>query len=402
MAETGFRPIDGGLLAPEGFVASATAAGIKPEGLDMMLLHSQAPASAAATITTNRFRAAPTYVTERNVADGTARTVIVNSGNANAATGPQGMAAAERMAELAAEATGVPAAEALVCSTGRIGIHLPMDRVEAAIPRLAEALSPENAHEAARAIMTTDTVPKECAVELELGGKTVRIGGAAKGAGMILPNMATMLCFVCTDAAIEASALGGALREAVARSFNCISVDGDMSTNDTVIALANGRAGNATITDADGPDYQRFAQALTHVAEDLAKKIARDGEGSSKFVAIRVTGGDTWHQARDVGRAVSRYNLVKTCIFGEDFNWGRIAAAVGASGVPVDPARCSIAIGGITAFSDGQPVDYDREAAAEVMTRDEIEIHVDLGMGDAEAVCWTCDMTPEYVKLNAH
>ncbi len=393
--------IEGGLLAPEGFVAAAGAAGIKPEGLDLLLLHSRVPAHAAATITSNRFRAAPTYVTERHVADGSACTIIANSGNANAATGEQGMRNAERMAELAALETGVPVSEALVCSTGRIGVQLPMARIEQAVPELARRLNRDCADEAARAIMTTDTVPKQCAVEFEVGGKRARMGAIAKGAGMICPNMATMLCFIATDAAIEAEVLRQALRASVACSFNCISVDGDMSTNDTVICLANGHVGNEPIASTDGPGYDAFHAALDHVTQDLAKKIARDGEGASKFIEVRVTGAASWDDAHAVGRAVTRYNLVKSCVWGEDFNWGRIAAAVGASGVDLDPASVSITIGGIPAFAAGEPLNYDEDEARAVMTGSEIVIEIDLGAGEESAVCWSCDLTPEYVKLNA-
>lgn len=398
---THFHEIDGGLLVAEEFVAAAGASGIKPEGLDMLLLHSRLPASAAATITTNRFRAAPTHVTARHVADGSARTVIANSGNANAATGAQGMRAAEGMAELAALETHVPVTEALVCSTGRIGVQLPMDRVEAGIRNCCRRLSRDSAHEAARAIMTTDTVPKECSVEFEVGGKRVGLGAICKGAGMICPNMATMLCFICTDLAIAPRALKMALGDAVARSFNCISVDGDMSTNDTVIALANGASETPPIEGPDDPGYATFAEALGFVTQDLAKKIARDGEGSSKFVTVRVGGAQTYEQAYTVARAVTRYNLVKTCIWGQDFNWGRIAAAMGASGVDFDPMTVQIAIGGITAFASGEPVSYDLDEAAAVMRAGEIEIGIDLGMGEQAATCWTCDLTPEFVELNA-
>ncbi|MGI5817054.1 MAG: bifunctional glutamate N-acetyltransferase/amino-acid acetyltransferase ArgJ [Armatimonadota bacterium] len=396
-----FTEIEGGLLVAEEFVAAAGASGIKPDGLDMMLLHSQRPASAAATITSNRFRAAPTYVTERHVADGSARTVIVNSGNANAATGTQGMRAAERMAELAARGTGVSVEETLVCSTGRIGVQLPMDHVEAGIADCCASLGRDSAHDAARAIMTTDTFPKECSVEFEVGGRRVGLGAICKGAGMICPNMATMLCFICTDLAIAPPVLNAALGEAVARSFNCISVDGDMSTNDTVIALANGAAGTALIESVEDPGYEAFAEALGFVTKDLARKIARDGEGSTKFVTVNVAGGASYEQAYTVGRAVTRYTLVKTCIWGEDFNWGRIAGAIGAAGVDLDPVTVEIAIGGITAFAAGEPTDYDAEQAAAVMRGDELVIDISLGMGAENATCWTCDMTPEFVELNA-
>ena len=401
MAEMSFREIEGGLLVADGFVASTAAAGIKPEGLDMLLLHSRRPACAAATITTNAFRAAPTYVTENHVANGHARTIVANSGNANAATGERGMTNARRMAELVALEAQVPVDEVLVCSTGRIGIQLPMERIEAAIPELCRTMNRDCAPEAARAIMTTDTVPKECAVEFEAGGKRARIGAIAKGAGMICPNMATMLCFIATDVAIAPELLQQALRGAVGRSFNCISVDGDMSTNDTVIVLANGEAGNELIDDEEMRGFAVFCEALHFVTQELAKQIARDGEGASKFIEVRVSGARSWDEAHTVGRAVTRYNLVRSCIWGEDFNWGRIAGAIGASGADVDPATVSIAIGGIRAFAGGEPVEYDQDEADGVMAGDGILIEIDLGAGDAEAVCWSCDLTPEYVELNA-
>ncbi len=401
MAEKSFHEIEGGLLVADGFVASTAEAGIKPKGPDMLLLHSRTPACAAATITTNTFRAAPTYVTENHVANGHARTIVANSGNANAATGEQGMANARRMAELTAITAQVPVDEVLVCSTGRIGVQLPMERIEAAIPELCRSLNRDCAPEAAQAIMTTDTVPKECAVQFEAGGKRGRIGAIAKGAGMICPNMATMLCFIATDVAITPELLRQALGAAVSKSFNCISVDGDMSTNDTVIALANGEAGNELIDDEEMHRFTVFCEALDFVTRDLAKKIARDGEGASRFLEVRVSGARSWDEAHTVGRAVTRYNLVRTCIWGGDFNWGRIAAAIGASGADIDPAGVSIAIGGITAFAAGEPVEYDQDEADAVMAVDEIVIEIDLAAGDAEAVCWSCDLTPEYVELNA-
>jgi len=415
MVEKSFEVVEGGILAAEGFVTAALAAGIKPEGLDMLLLHSQAPAAAAATLTINQMRAAPTYVTEQHVADGSARTVIVSSGNANAATGEQGMAAAVRMAELAAQATGVEVTEALVCSTGRIGVQLPMDRIEAAIPKLAQKLSRESADEAARAIMTTDTVPKQVAVRFRVGETPVSIGAICKGAGMICPNMATMLCFIATDLAIEPALLRSTLQGAVARSFNCISVDGDMSTNDTVIVLANGAAGNDTISAETDAGYEAFSEALDFVTVELAKKIAADGEGASKFVEVRVTGAASYEDAHRVARSITNYNLVKTWIYGGaaaplpgataspggEFNWGRAAAAIGAAGVPLEPTSVEIRIGGIAAFVRGEPAEYDEAAAVAVMSAEEIAIEVDLGAGDERATAWTCDLTPEYVRLNA-
>ncbi len=401
MDDKSFSVVDDGLLIAKGFVAAAMSAGIKDETLDMMLLHSLRPAAAAATITSNQMRAAPTYVTEARVADGSARTVIANSGNANAATGSQGMADAERMADLAAEVTGVDKSEALVCSTGRIGMPMPMDKIEPAIVQLADELSRDSAHEAARAIMTTDSVPKEVSVTFEAGGATVGLGGICKGAGMICPNMATMLCFIATDLAIEPGLLDEALQATVARSFNCISVDGDMSTNDTVIVLANGAAGNEMIASAADPGYAEFVEALGYCTEQLARKIAADGEGASKFVTVKVTGAASYDDAYAVARHVTRYNLLKTCIWGEDFNWGRIAAAVGAAGVELDPARVEIRLVGITALDGGEPVPYNLDDAADAVKEQEILIEVDLGAGLEHATCWTCDLTPEYVEFNA-
>ncbi|NLO07812.1 MAG: bifunctional glutamate N-acetyltransferase/amino-acid acetyltransferase ArgJ [candidate division WS1 bacterium] len=394
-----FTEIEGGLLVAEEFVAAGMAAGVKSEGLDLMLLHSKVPATAAATITSNRFRAAPTYVTKRHIADGSAQTVVANSGNANCATGSEGMRNAERMAALAAQETGVPVEQALVCSTGRIGVQLPIEVIEAAIPQAAKMLSRDNAELAARAIMTTDTVPKQAAVEFEAGGRRIGLGAIAKGAGMICPNMATMLCFICTDLAIAQEPLQVALSRAVSRSFNCISVDGDMSTNDTVIALANGVAGNDLISAPEGPDFERFQSGLSHVTRELAKMIARDGEGSTKFVTVNVTGGASYQDAYTVARRITNYTLVKTCIWGGDFNWGRIAAAAGAADVDFDPATVQISIGGVLAFAAGEPVEYDAAAGAEAMKGD-VEITVDLGMGGEQATCWTCDITPTFVELN--
>ena len=399
---TDIKETSGGVLAAEGFVAAAIASGIKPPpALDLVMIHSQFPATAAATITRNRFRAAPTYVTQEAVADGSARTIIVNSGNANAGTGRQGMEDARRMADLAAGATGVPASEVIVCSTGHIGDIMPMEVVAEGIAQLGTVLSRENPDSIARGIMTTDSVPKQCAVEFALGGKAVRLGGICKGAGMICPNMATMLCFITTDAAIEPAALQSALSWCVARSFNCISVDGDMSTNDTVAVLANGQAGNATIAGEDSDEYATFRAALLHVTQSLARQIAADGEGCSKFITVKITGAAGYEEARTAGRAVTNYSLVKTAAYGEDFNWGRIAAAVGASEIPFDPDRASIAICGITVFADGRVQEFDLAEGRERMAAREIGIEIDLARGDEELTLWTCDLTPEYVHLNA-
>ncbi len=395
-----FKVIEGGVLAAKDYVAAAMNCGIKPEALDLVLIHSKRPAVAAATLTQNRFRAAPTFVTGEAVAEGFVQSIVVNSGNANCATGEQGLADARRMAKLAAEATGVRSDEVIVCSTGKIGVPLPMDKIEAGIPKLAQMLGPDNADLAARGIMTTDTHPKACAVQFEVSGTTCRIGAICKGAGMICPNMATMLCFICSDVAIEAPALREALSWCVARSFNCVSVDGDMSTNDTVAILANGAAGNPVITGEDRGAYDAFVAALLHVTQDLARQIAFDGEGSEKDVTILVTGGKDYKQAREVGRAIARYNEFRTMLYGQSFNWGRIAAAMGAGLLDIDPQTVSIKLQGILTWDRGRIARYDKDAGAEALKSGEILVEVDLGQGEEEATVWTCDLTPTYIELN--
>ena len=285
-----FEITEGGVLAAQGFTAAATCAGIKKDGiLDMVLIRSDQPAAAAATLTQNVFRAAPTHVTQAAVANGTAQAIIVNSGNANCATGSQGLANARRMGELAAELAGVSTEDTVVCSTGRIGVQLPMDKVEAGIRTLAGELSREDPVKIAKGILTTDTVEKISTTRFTVDGKTVHLGAICKGAGMICPNMATMLCFITTDLAIDPALLKQSLQDAVKYSFNCISVDGDMSTNDTVVILANGAAGNAPLQSASDEGYAAFQAALGHVTKDLAQQIVRDGEEVSKFLEIDYT-----------------------------------------------------------------------------------------------------------------
>jgi glutamate N-acetyltransferase/amino-acid N-acetyltransferase len=400
MTQPSFRDVPGAVTAPQGFRAGAINCGIKPHQLDLALVCSDLPATAAVTVTTNRFRAAPTRVTEEHAADGSARAVLTNSGMANAATDERGMASARRMADLAGEALGIPAGEVLVCSTGHIGDQLPMDKISAGIPRLVAALRPDGGEEAAHGIMTTDTFPKHLAVEFEVDGKAVRLGGICKGAGMICPNMATMLCFLTTDLAVPPELLRPALREAVDRSFNCITVDGDMSTNDTVILLANGASGVA-VTGAGDSAYCAFRAALGHVTRELAKMIARDGERCTKFVTIRVTGAESFAQARQVGRVVANYRLLQAALFGGDYNWGRLAAAVGCAGDFIDPGRVTLTMAEITPWEKGQNRDFDLAEARRRMQEKEILIEVDLGLGVAEATVWTCDLTPGYVEYNA-
>ncbi len=396
------QKIEGGAIAAEGFKGAAMHCGIKaPPTLDIMMLVSETPATAAATITRNRFRAAPTYVTAAHVANGRAQAIIANSGNANCATGSQGLRNARRMVELAAQALNLPVEDVLVCSTGIIGFQLPMDRIEPAIPQLAGQLGRDNPEALARGIMTTDSFPKLSAVEFEVDGRRARLGGIAKGAGMIAPNMATMLCFITTDLAVDSAVLQSTLRWAVDRSFNCISVDGCMSTNDTVIALANGASSAPAANSAESRAAEMLRQAMLVVCQDLAKMIASDGEGASKLVTINVRGARSFLQARQVAKAVARYDLLKIALYGGQFNWGRLVAAIGSSLADVDPKRTVAAMGGICVWRDGEPQKFDEAEAARALEGDEVVIDIDLGQGTESATAWTCDMSEEFVRENA-
>jgi glutamate N-acetyltransferase/amino-acid N-acetyltransferase len=375
---------------------------VKPSGKpDLVLIYSDRPAVAAATLTTNQFRAAPTYVTEQAVANGWAQTIVANSGNANCATGVQGMENALRMARAAAQATGVIPADVIVCSTGPIGHQLPIDKVEAGIGRLGQQLGQADPESIARSILTTDTQPKAVSIEFDLGGIPVRIGGICKGAGMIHPNMATMLAFFTTDAAVAPPLLREALLEAVKVSFNCISVDGDQSTNDTCAILANGASGAPCIETRDDPRFAVFAEALRHCCTVQARRIAFDGEGATKHVTIYVNGARSWEEAHRIGRHLANYTLLKVAHFARDFNWGRIAAAAGAAGVAVDPRRTEITWCGIRVFAAGEPLGADVAAGRQALSAQEIEIGVDLGLGEAECTVWTCDLSAGYIEFNA-
>lgn len=398
-----FDITEGGVLAAKDFVAAATCAGIKADGvLDMVLIHSLRPAAAAATLTQNVFRAASTYVTQEAVANGAARTIVVNSGNANCATGTQGMADSRRMAQLAGEVTGVDASDCIVCSTGRIGIFLPMDKVEAGIKELGGMLSRENPVTVAQGILTTDTVEKISTTRFTVGGREVHLGGICKGAGMICPNMATMLCFITTDLAIDPELLKKTLQKAVKYSFNCISVDGDMSTNDTVAILANGAAENAPLTTESDEGFAAFKAALNHVCQDLAQQIVRDGEEVSKFLEIIVKGAPDYDTAHTLAHKLATYTLFKTCLFGGDFNWGRAAAALGSSMLPIDITNMTITWQDVLAWADGEPQEFDMNAAESALLEGDQQIVIDLKSGDATCTYWTSDITPGYVEYNAH
>lgn len=392
----------GNACAPLGFRAAGAHGGIK-EGstkLDVALIVSDRPASAAAVYTTNLVQAAPLHLCRAYLRDGSACAVVLNSGNANACTGEQGLSAARAMSAHVAKGLGVDSEDVLVCSTGVIGVQLPMEAVENGIAGALAALSENGGDDAAVAIMTTDTVPKTCAVSLELDGRTVRIGGMAKGSGMIAPNMATMLGVVTTDANVPPALLREMLALAVKRSFNCITVDGDMSTNDTVIALANGAAGGAELQ-ADTAAAAAFAEALESVCRELARKIARDGEGATKLVSIEVKGARSEDEARQVGLSVANSSLVKTAIFGRDPNWGRILCAMGYAGVPLDPQKVEVALCDTPIYGNGSGLPFDHKALVEAMSAADIPIAIDLASGDERAEIFTCDLSYDYVRINA-
>jgi glutamate N-acetyltransferase/amino-acid N-acetyltransferase len=391
--------IPGSVCAPAGFRAGTSAAGLKESGdPDIALIVSDRPATAAGVFTTNRVVAAPVVLAKERAARGQARGIVVNAGNANACTGNQGLADAHRMAAVAAEALGVGPEEVLVASTGVIGHRLPMERVEAGIREAAGRLEADGAA-AARAILTTDTRPKEIAVAVTVGGQRIRVGGIAKGSGMIGPRMATLLAFVTTDAAIWPEVLQASLRSAVERTFNCLTVDGDMSTNDCLLVLANGAAG---VNAAPGsPVHTAFCEALLHVCTHLTRELARDGEGATKRMQVEVTGARSALQARQVAMTIANSPLVKTAIFGNDPNWGRILAAAGRAGVPLDPVRLQLTLGGIPLVRGGEPLPYDAGEARKALAAEEVCVVLDLGQGRFAATVWSCDFSYDYVRINA-
>ena len=397
-----FECVEGGVTAARGFRACGVAAGIKyPNRKDVALVVADAPAAVAALYTTNKVEAAPVQIDRERTRLGRAQAVIVNSGCANACTGETGLVNARRMARVTADALGIAEELVLVCSTGVIGVNLPMDRIEAGARKAAGALSREGGHDAACAIMTTDTVDKQVAVELDIDGKTVCIGGMCKGSGMIEPNMATMLGFLTTDAAVHPKALDLALREAVEVSFNRVVVDGDRSTNDTVILMASGVAGNQMLTPYH-PQWQYFVDALTTVCLELGKKMVLDGEGATKFVTVLVKGARTADDAQKAARAISKSALVKTSWFGIDPNWGRVIAAVGYSGAEVDDQRAQIYYGDICAYDQGRVADKALlKAMQDVMRRRAFDVTVNLNLGVGEDTVYTCDFSYDYVKINA-
>lgn len=400
--------IKGGVTAAKGFQAAAAAAEIKYQGrTDMALIYSEKPCRTAGTFTTNVVKAAPVKwdkcVVESKVRS---QAVIVNSGIANACTGAEGMEYCRETAEEAAKILGIDAKGVLIGSTGVIGMQLPIDRIKAGIAKLAEGRSAdlESGIEAAKAIMTTDTRKKEAAVRLEIGGKTVTIGGMAKGSGMIHPNMCTMLSFITTDAKISKKALQAALSSDVEDTYNMISVDGDTSTNDTVLLLANGMAGNDKIK-IGTPEFEQFKEALHYINETLAKKMAGDGEGATALFEAKIIGAKTKEQAKTLAKSIVCSNLTKAAIAGHDANWGRILCAMGYSGAEFDPEKVDLyfesAAGKLKIIENGTAVDYSEEKATEILSEPEVTAIADIKEGSAEAAAWGCDLTHGYIDINA-
>ncbi len=392
------KVIPGSITAPKGFVAAGINCGIKQGRKDLALIYSEVLCVVAGVFTSNLVKAAPVLLTQKRIAKGMARAVIVNSGSANCCTGKRGEADALRMTELTAKELGINSNEVLVCSTGGIGKYLPMDEIADGIPRLVRKLSSKKFRDAAEAILTTDLVAKYVAVEFPVGRKKVKIGAMAKGSGMIRPNMATMLAFMTTDAVIRRSFMRKALRDAVNESFNRITVDGDMSTNDTVLILANGTAGNAEIS--EGKSGAKFQSALTSVCRTLARKIIEDGEGATKFVSVRVEKARSRKAAETAARAIAESPLVKTAIHGGNPNWGRIIAAIGSSGIRFSPEKVSVFINGLAVVKSGVRAKYDERKARAVMNGREIDIRVDLASGRSCEEIWTCDLSRKYVDIN--
>lgn len=400
--------IKGGVTAAKGFQAAGVEAGVKYRNRkDMAMIYCPTPCRAAGVFTSNVVKAAPVLWDKEIVEKGNGvQAVVVNSGIANACTGKTGYAYCRQTAEAAAAALGIPADSVLIGSTGVIGMQLPMDRIIEGVRKLAASVAPgtEAGHTAAQAIMTTDTVPKETAVKLTVGGKEAVVGGMCKGSGMIHPNMCTMLAYVTTDVNISAALLQEALSADVQDTFNMVSVDGDTSTNDTLLVLANGLAGNPEITEKN-EDYAAFCAALHAVNETLSKKIAGDGEGATALFETKVIHADTKENAKKLAKSVITSNLTKAAVFGHDANCGRIMCALGYSGVQFDPERVSLwlesAAGKILVYEDGLATDYSEEEATKILSCPEVTALADMKMGDCEAAAWGCDLTYDYVKINA-
>lgn len=395
--------IEGGVTAAEGFSASGIHCGIRKNKTkkDLALIFSEVPASAAAVYTKNLVKGAPLTVTKAHLTDGKAQAIVCNSGNANTCNA-DGIEIAEKMCSLVAQNAGIPAESVVVASTGVIGQPLDISPIAEKMPELVSSLGPFGS-DAAEAIMTTDTKKKEIAVSFQIGGKTCKMGGIAKGSGMIHPNMATMLVFVTTDAAISSEMLNKALKADVEDSFNMISIDGDTSTNDMVTVLANGRAGNNEIT-CSGADFDEFCRALAFVTQNLCRKIAADGEGATKLLDCKVSGAENKQIARTVAKSVICSSLLKAAMFGADANWGRVLCAIGYSGAAVDVSKIDVSFsssaGEIAVCKNGAGIEFSEEKAKEILLCPEIDLNICLNSGDAFAEAWGCDLTYDYVKIN--
>ena len=396
------KNINGGVTAPQGFLAAGINVGVKPgsKKKDIAIVYSVKKCNASAVYTKNKFKAPPLFVTEENLENNVAQAIVVNSGCANACTGDQGKIDALKMASVTGEVLGVDPSDVIVASTGVIGVYLPMEKIEAGIREIGGILSKDGGTDASLAIMTTDTVRKEFAYECEIAGKNIKIGGMAKGSGMIHPNMATMLGFLTTDADISKEALKDIFKDVIDDTFNMISVDGDTSTNDMVCILANGEAGNKTI-EKDTLEYKKFKDVVRKICEEMSVSIVNDGEGATKLLTIKVLNALTKDDARKAARSISTSNLVKTAFFGEDANWGRIITALGYSGAEIDPSKCDISLGDMFMAKQGKAMIFNEEDALRILKEREIEITCNLNLGAECAVAWTCDLSYEYIKINA-
>lgn len=395
------KKIDGWLTAPQGFITAGVKAGIKASGNhDVAVIYSTVPAACGAVFTQNKMCAAPVLVSREVNKEAYAQAIVVNSGCANACTGEQGLQDAQKMQAHAAELLGIEPKQVFVCSTGVIGQFLPMDKLFAGIDDAVDSLNENEGESCAMAIQTTDTFIKKAAYEVNIGGKKVTVAGIAKGAGMIHPNMATMLTFITTDAAVAPDVLKRAVKAAADKSFNMVVVDGDTSTNDSMIVLANGLAENEIIISEEHPDYPAFFEALLACATDLAKLIARDGEGATKFLEVNVTGAASWEDAKTAAMAIAKSPLVKTAFFGEDPNWGRIVCAAGYSGAQMTADKVNLAIGGVRLVENGMNCNVPAEQLAPIMSEHDISMTIDLAAGEEKATVWTCDFSYEYVKIN--
>lgn len=393
--------IDGSILTPEGFRCGGVHAGLRYNKLDVGMIVSEKPCSTAAVYTTSHFQAAPLLVTKKSISkESLIQGVIVNSACANACTGEQGYQDALKMRTLAAEKLGISEHLIAVASTGVIGEYLQMEKIAAGIEMVKPGKSTEDAEAFQTAILTTDTVMKQCCYAAEIDGKTISIGGAAKGSGMIHPNMATMLGFITTDAAISSEYLEMALKEVTDTTFNQITVDGDVSTNDMVLVMANGEAGNKNLT-PEHPQWPLFKEMLQKSCASLAKQIARDGEGATKLIEVSVKGAESSEDARKVAKKIAGSNLVKTAVHGADANWGRIIGAIGQSEAKVDPKNVDISLGHICMLENSQPIPFDEEEAKEYLMQNIVHIYVDLNLSDGEGMAWGCDLSYDYVKINA-